>query len=703
MKILILLLVIMALLDMEDVLKIKYRVGKGNFRNIEEGFEREWLMGNGLGGFSNMSVTGNMARIHAGYLVASLNPPVDRIKILAKTDESVKLGDEVFDFSCQMYEKKDNTCGYKLLEAFEFDGVPTYYYRANDFRMTKSIALEYGSNTVAVCYKVRTGNESAWIKVTPLFSGRDNNLAYEKKEDVCLCSDVNGKILSVKNENDDRFVINTYVSDGEFVIRDDSKDSPVIIDDLKYSIDIRNGFDGTDYLYASYDIMVNVPKETTCSFYIICSADVIDDNGNVISNVASKDGFKIVEAVRKRALELEKGVKVQDEFAAKLALAADPFIVDRKSTGLKTILAGFPWFTDWGRDTMIALTGLTLCTGRIKDNEEILESFSKYEKDGLIPNMFPSYAKEEPIYNTVDASLWYFYAVYKYLEYTGKEENYEFIHDKIYGVLCSIIENYKKGTLFSIGMDEDGLIHAGSDYDQVTWMDVRVGEWVVTPRHGKPVEINALWYNALKVMEMLAKKYGDDDRQYGELACKVAESFNKKFWNEELNCLYDVVDENDDKIRPNQIWAVSLPFTMLDADKEKKVVNTVYEHLYTPYGLRSLSYRDDEYKAQYIGKLHDRDAAYHMGTTWAFPSGGFITAYLKVNNYSKEAVEDADNMCKAFFDHMNDGCLGGIAEVFDGTTPCTGNGCYSQAWSVGEILRAYVEDVALHLQEAEKC
>lgn len=248
-------------------------------------------------------------------------------------------------------------------------------------------------------------------------------------------------------------------------------------------------------------------------------------------------------------------------------------------------------------------------------------------------------------------------------------------------------------------MDSDGLIFAGGGLDQVTWMDVRVGDYVVTPRHGKPVEINALWYNALKIMEELSREFGDDSLEYENLANKVKSSFNERFWNEEKSCLYDVVDENDDKIRPNQIWAVSLPFSILDIEKEKKIVNTVYKHLYATYGLRSLSFMDKEYKSKYIGKLFDRDCAYHMGTTWGFLIGGFITAYCKVNNYSDLAIKKANHMCKVFEDTMNDGCINGIAEIFDGDFACTGRGCYSQAWSVAEVLRAYSQDVLPYLNK----
>ena len=350
---------------------------------------------------------------------------------------------------------------------------------------------------------------------------------------------------------------------------------------------------------------------------------------------------------------------------------------------------------------MIAFEGLTLVTKRFDDAREILESFAKYIKNGLVPNVFPD-INCDPGYNTVDASLWYFQAAYQYLNYTGDREDYKFIEEKIYPKLKEIYKAYSTKTDFSIGMDNDGLVFAGGGLDQVTWMDVRVGDYVVTPRHGKPVEINALWYNALKIMSILAKEFNEEYKEYDDLAYKVKESFNNRFWNDEKQCLYDVVDENDDKIRPNQIWAVSLPFSILDKDREKAIVNTVHKHLYSTYGLRSLSFMDKEYKNKYIGKLFDRDCAYHMGTTWGFLIGGFISAYCKVNEYSKEAIEKANHMCKVFEDTMNDGCINGIAEIFDGDFASTSRGCYSQAWSVAEVLRAYANDVMPYLNKSKE-
>ncbi len=669
-----------------------YSFGRNAFRTIEEGLEREWVLGNGLGGFAGGTIIGANSRAHHSYLVAALNPPVDRLSILGKTQESIKVGNVAHDLASQQYINW-NKEGQKYLQRFTLDGVPTYHYQVDDISIKKTVAIEYGKNTVAVCYEIVNGMEESVFSITPLFTCKELGHSLERSE-LQFDMTVEDKVLTLIPNKHKEVSIKLYTSCGTYYDRKQiptSMATPnyLIEENLVYAIDNRNGALGVDHYITPYQIDVELKPYERKSFYIKCTVDELDE----------KTGFEIVADYKMRMEQLAKKADKEDVFVQKLAQAADHFIVKRESTGLKTILAGLPWFTDWGRDTMIALQGLTLCTKRFNDAREILESFSKYVKNGLIPNVFPSHEGDEPGYNTVDGSMWYFYSVDRYLHYTGKEEDYTFIKDKIYPCLKEIIEAYQKGTDFSIKMDDDGLIMAGSDLDQITWMDVRVGDWVVTPRHGKPVEISALWYNALKVMEKLSTRFGEDAAPYTTLAEKVKKSFNKKFWNEEMQCLYDVVDEYDGKIRPNQIWAIFLPYTMLDAEKELKVVQAVYKHLYTPYGLRSLSNQDKEYKSKYIGKLIDRDAAYHMGTTWAFPIGGFISSYCKVHKYSKEAIQRAKEMCEAFEDHMNDGCINGIAEIFDGDFACTSRGCYTQAWSVGEVLRAYVEDVLPYLNQ----
>ncbi|WP_460294449.1 amylo-alpha-1,6-glucosidase [Clostridium tertium] len=664
-------------------MKKTYSYGRSSFKTIEEGNELSWMIGNGIGGYSNCTVSGGSAMMHHGYLIAALNPPVNRYLIFTRTQEEVSINGRTYDLTSQQYINASKN-GQEHLDRFNFDTIPEYIYRVEDVIIKKSISMEYGYNTTAVCYEIENGTEDLTFKMIPLFNYRLSGDSIEKSN-LKFIKEVEGNKLILTPEENKDVKITFYASEGEYYDRSlipTTMATPNYLfeENQYYMIDNRTGFLGIDNHYTPYEINIKIKAKETKRFYVICT----------LEEEINKTGFEIEEEYKKRAEDLVKKAGYKDNFASNLVKASDHFIVNRNSTGLKTILAGYPWFTDWGRDTMIAFEGLVLCTKRFKDAREILESFSKYVKNGLVPNLFPD-ANTEPLYNTVDASLWYFQAVYKYLKYTGTDEDYKFIEEKIYDKLVEIFKAYSTKTDFSIGMDEDGLIFSGSGVDQVTWMDVRVGDLVVTPRHGKPVEINALWYNALCIMEELRSKFDKEDLNYRKLSLKVKNSFNKKFWNEDKKCLFDVVDENDDKIRPNQLWAVSLPFSILDREKEKSIVEVAYKHLYSTYGLRSLSFMDEEFKNKYIGKLFKRDLAYHMGTTWGFLIGPFITAYCKVNDYNEKAIKKAKEMISVFEDHMKDGCINGIAEIFDGEFSSTSRGCYSQAWSVGEVLRIYCD------------
>lgn len=660
-----------------------YSYGRSSFKTIEEGNELSWMIGNGIGGYANCTVSGGSAMMHHGYLIAALNPPVNRYLIFTRTQEEVSINGRTYDLTSQQYINASKN-GQEHLDRFNFDTIPEYIYRVEDVIIKKSISMEYGYNTTAVCYEIENGTEDLTFKMIPLFNYRLSGDSIEKSN-LKFIKEVEGNKLILTPEENKDVKITFYASEGEYYDRSlipTTMATPNYLfeENQYYMIDNRTGFLGIDNHYTPYEINIKIKAKETKRFYVICT----------LEEEINKTGFEIEEEYKKRAEDLVKKAGYKDDFASNLVKASDHFIVNRNSTGLKTILAGYPWFTDWGRDTMIAFEGLVLCTKRFKDAREILESFSKYVRNGLVPNLFPD-ANTEPLYNTVDASLWYFQAVYKYLKYTDTDEDYKFIEEKIYDKLVEIFKAYSTKTDFSIGMDEDGLIFSGSGVDQVTWMDVRVGDLVVTPRHGKPVEINALWYNALCIMEELRSKFDKEDLNYRKLSLKVKNSFNKKFWNEDKKCLFDVVDENDDKIRPNQLWAVSLPFSILDREKEKSIVEVAYKHLYSTYGLRSLSFMDEEFKNKYIGKLFKRDLAYHMGTTWGFLIGPFITAYCKVNDYNEKAIKKAKEMISVFEDHMKDGCINGIAEIFDGEFSSTSRGCYSQAWSVGEVLRIYCD------------
>lgn len=672
-----------------------YILGKSNWRDSAQGLEKEWLLVNGIGGYANCSVTGNLTRSHSGYLIAALNPPVERMMVLGKTQERIEFpGKRVVDLACQQYVGTEKQ-GYRCLERFSLDILPEYEYQVEDVSVKKTIALVRGENTVAVCYEIENGMEPAVLHVTPLFTMRKAADMSERSK-LMFEKSLEGNTLTLVSEEYPHVPIHFLTSEGDFTDRSTfptSMATPnfVMEEDLYYAIDVRTGAHSLDNYYTPYDVDIALEPNEKKKVYMLCSVEKGELSGT--------DGFQAAEDYRNTVRKYMDKAVVQDVFARKLTWAADSFLAYRESTGLKTILAGFPWFTDWGRDTMIAFHGLTLCTGRFKEAREVLESFSKYVKHGLIPNVFPDQAGEEPMYNTMDASLWYFYAADRYLAYDTSAEGKEFIRETIFPKLKEIVSAYREGTEFSIHMEEDGLVSGGTDLDQITWMDVRVGDWVVTPRHGKPVEINALWYNALKVMEALCEEFHEDGREYAALSQRVKESFCREFWNEEQGCLYDVVEQDgkDGSIRPNQLWAVSLPYTMLSREQEKSIVAVCRKYLYTSYGMRSLAFTDKEYHGTYLGPCIKRDSAYHRGTVWAYPIGAYLTAYAKVHEYSREAVLAVKNMCERFLDHMEDGCLNGIAEIFDGDFPCTSRGCFTQAWSVGEVLRVYTEDVMQHL------
>lgn len=659
-----------------------YHLNKDALTPMSVGVQKEWVLTNGIGGYAGSSVTGAHARKHHGYLIASLHPPVERFVILSKINECLIRSSEKIDFTVEQYLADDGSTAYRkgieYLNSFTYDGLVHFTTKAPEFTMKKTLAFEHGKNTISISYDIQNDGESATLVLTPLFNYRVHHEASTVDTLKFDTTYEQPEIRLVPQQNKD-VTIRLFTDDGTVVPCEEKYTTGM---QLQKELDVES--DALDDNYTPYQI--EFPLDAGCrkKISIVCT----------IEDVYEKDAFATAAAEMARFDALEKKAGYHDELAETLTIAADHFLAYRQSTGLMTVLAGLPWFTDWGRDTMIALTGLTLSTGRYHDARDILTTFARYVHHGMVPNMFPDEGTA-PLYNTADASMWYFYAVGKYLDYTGTPEDYAFVQETIYPKLKEIIAAYEHGTDFSIYMEEDGLIHAGSGLDQVTWMDVRVGDWVATPRHGKPVEINALWYHALCLMEEWATRFGEDGSHYAALAAHAKESFAKEFWNEKDGCLYDVVDglEGDATLRPNQIYAVSLPHRMLDADKEKKIVDKVYEKLYAKTGLRSLSPDDKEYHPTYEGCLDKRDHAYHQGTSWGFLLGGFLTAYVHVYGTSKEVIKQADAMLDATREQFYHGCIGSIAEIFDGDEPHTSRGCYAQAWSVGEILRAYTEDI----------
>ena len=672
---------------------ITYQYTQKDWTTFKEGIKREWAVTNGIGGYAGSSMIGAHSRTHQGYLIASLHAPIERYLVFSKINETVTVGTRTVSFETSQHRASGKTVyteGQKFLTSFIYDGSVHYAYETDNFSFEKHITLKRNANVCAVAYELTAGDSDCTFTLTPLFNYREHSES-STPDTLRFDTFTEDRTFYLVPEKNKDIAIRFQTSEGTFSERETVYDI-----DMQLQIEVDLETDGLDCHYCPVDLSIAVPANTTKKVSILCS---IGDVNERPAPVSATEAFSILEENARCHAELFEKAGYHDSFANQLVLASDQFLTYRESTKMMTVLAGLPWFTDWGRDTMIAFTGLTLCTKRFKEAEEILLTFARYIRHGIVPNMFPD-DNMPPLYNTVDASLWYFYAVYQYLHYTPAAEAEAFVKEQIFPHLKGIISAYEKGTDFSIYMEDDGLIHAGSGLDQITWMDVRVGDWVATPRHGKPVEINALWYNALRIMESLCEKFDEDASAYRARANQVKESFNAKFWDSANQCLFDVVDgdEPDDHIRPNQIYAVSLPFSLLPEEQEKSVVALVEKELFVGYGLRSLAPDHPDYHGIYCGALAKRDAAYHQGTAWGFLLGGFFSAYMKVNHHSSSAAENVVRMLEPVRKHLTDsGCIGSISEIFDGDAPHNPRGCYAQAWSVGEVLRCYCEDILPYL------
>lgn len=672
---------------------ITYQYTQKDWTTFKEGIKREWAVTNGIGGYAGSSMIGAHSRTHQGYLIASLHAPIERYLVFSKINETATVGTSTVSFETSQHCASGKTVyteGQKFLTSFIYDGSVHYTYETGNFSFEKHITLKRNANVCAVSYELTAGDNDCTFTLTPLFNYREHSES-STPDTLRFDTFTEDRTFYLVPEKNKDIAIRFQTSEGTFSERETVYDI-----DMQLQIEVDLETDGLDCHYCPVDLSIAVPANTTKKVSILCS---IGDVNERPAPVSATEAFSILEKNARCHAELFEKAGYRDSFANQLVLASDQFLTYRESTKMMTVLAGLPWFTDWGRDTMIAFTGLTLCTKRFKEAEEILLTFARYIRHGIVPNMFPD-DNMPPLYNTVDASLWYFYAVYQYLHYNPAAEAEAFVKEQIFPHLKEIISAYEKGTDFSIYMEDDGLIHAGSGLDQITWMDVRVGDWVATPRHGKPVEINALWYNALRIMESLCEKFDEDASAYRTRAEQVKESFNAKFWDSANQCLFDVVDgdEPDDHIRPNQVYAVSLPFSLLPEEQEKAVVALVEKELFVGCGLRSLAPDHPDYHGIYCGALAKRDAAYHQGTAWGFLLGGFFSAYMKVNHHSSSAAANAVRMLEPVRKHLTDsGCIGSISEIFDGDAPHNPRGCYAQAWSVGEVLRCYCEDILPYL------
>ena len=645
---------------------MKWIYGRQDWKTLERGLENCYLLTNGLGGFSSLTMTGAVARNDHSVFMACTKAPNHRVNMVHRIKEELGIGETKYVLSTQEFADGTKEEGYRYLTEFSFGVLPLWRYLTSGIEIEKEIAMAQGNNQIAVNYHLKNrGQEEAVLCVTPFFQFEPKG--EDLKED---------KIFSRQDQK---------ITDGKYTLFFETNGETEEFQEKKetyfYRYDECDGRRENGTASAVYQIKKRVKPGEETDLTVIYS----------LESRIGMDAKKLFDEIKEEQIHhQEKLIKtsgLKNKLAQTLVCGADKFLSKRESTDGLTILAGFPFFEDWGRDTMIALPGICISTGRFESAKSILRTFAFYEKDGLMPNLFPE-GENEPLYNTVDAALLFINCVWLYYE---KTQDIKFV-EEMYPVMQRIISGYERGTNFNIHMEEDGLISAGAGLDQVTWMDVRVGEILPTPRHGKPVEINAYWYNALCIMQKFSEILKRTEAQkYRKLACKVKESFVREFWMEENQCLKDVISgtKADMQIRCNQIWAVSMPFTMLDEEKERQIVDMVFEKLYTPYGLRTLEPKDEEFHACYGGEMIKRDLAYHQGTVWTFPMGGYYLAYLKVNKNSKEAKKTVAKQMEVLESAMREGCIGQLPEIYDGEIPVSSKGCFAQAWSVGEILHVY--------------
>jgi predicted glycogen debranching enzyme len=639
--------------------------------------EYEWLETNGLGGWSGSSVPGVHTRRYHGLLVAAITPPTERAVLLSKLDETLVIGDKRIELSVNQYpDNIVHPTGHRYLDQFNKELFPQWEYQLDEIRLRKTIAMIHGENTVVVIYDILRSPGTFHLELLPLVAARGyHSLAHEGEQ---LHWNVHFEDGIFHNRPDGKTNLFISVPGSSF------QHQPRWFRKFQYSVEKYRGLDYSEDLLNHGVFSVELREGDTVGIIVSTEAPV------------GRNAHELLASERKRREALVN--KAQDEITRQLVLAADQFIVKRNLPGTEgnscdivegaTIIAGYHWFTDWARDTMISLPGLCLAIGRFDDARKILAAFAASVSMGMLPNRFQDYG-QAPEYNNVDGTLWYFIAVKKYLQATGDSK---FILTTILPVLKEMIDWHYRGTRFNIRVDSDGLLSAGEPGQQLTWMDARIGDWVVTPRMGKPVEVQALWYNALKIFSELLEL---NDQQHDAFvvnmsAEKARENFIELFWCAQKGYLFDVIEQNgepDATLRPNQLLAISLPYPLLDRDKSVSVLKAVKEKLYTPVGLRSLPKNDSRYVPVYGGDQWHRDSSYHQGTVWSWLLGPYIDAMIMTGSKKSEAKKVIED----FSYHLNEGCVGSVSEIFDAESPHHPRGCVAQAWGVGELLRVIKE------------
>jgi predicted glycogen debranching enzyme len=658
---------------------------------------REWLVANGLGGYASGTLSGVPTRRYHGLLIAALPAPIGRTLMLGQVSEVLRLPDHrLVDLGgLARQDQPAEVPGAGYFREFRLEaGLPVWRYEVEDYVLEKRVFLVHMQNTAYVRYQLLEGPGLVRLEIHPLvhFRPHDAPVSTPLAEPFIL------KAIDGHYE-----ICSSWAALPPLRLRSIGANPTFTVtgrkaEGLFYGVEHGRGYESVGDLWAPGFFAADLGAEDEAT--LVASTE----SWEVVEALTAEEAFQAEMERRERLLAMaDPGAR--EGTPAELVLAADQFIVTpgraedaarARAAGdeARSIIAGYHWFTDWGRDTMISLEGLALVTGRHLEAGYILRSFARHVRDGLIPNYFPE-GDREGVYHTADATLWFFHALSRYLEATNDLVTL----DILLPILLDIVDHHVQGTHFGIGVDpEDGLLRQGAEGYQLTWMDAKVDDWVVTPRRGKAVELNALWYNALRLLEgWVRERQGDGEvtRQLADHAFRCRESFNRRFWYEEGGWLYDLVDGevegepgDDPACRPNQIFAVALPYPVLDRDRWEQVVAVVRTRLLTPVGLRSLAPGHPDYKKQYDGDLRARDAAYHQGTVWGWLIGPFVDAWLRVH---PDDTATARGFLEGFIPHLDEFCLGSIAEIFDAEEPYFPRGCVAQAWSVAEVLRAWVK------------
>jgi predicted glycogen debranching enzyme len=661
-------------------------------KNPDELVSREWLVTNGLGGYAAGTLAGLITRRYHGLLIAALPAPLGRVVVMSQLGERVRLPDG----SVHWLSGEERQGGPLFLDGANWltefrlaAGLPIWVFDIDGFRLEKRLLLPRFQNTVVITYKLLSGQGPVRLGLRPLLNARPHEAAVDHPLPAAPTLLARNADLEVRLAPEipllrltARGVPHAFTVD------------TMTVKHIHYRLEHSRGYQATGDSWSPGYFRADLTEGESLS--LLVSTESLE----MMSALTPEEGL-LSELERRRRLLLASDPVLADHATAELVLAADQFVIapagrvedaaraHAAGDEARTVIAGYHWFTDWGRDTMISLEGLTLTTGRHQEARDILRTFAYYVRDGLIPNLFPE-GDKEGLYNTADATMWFFHAVHRYLTATGDWATVQLLIPK----LDESVAHHLAGTRFNIGVDAaDGLLRQGIENYALTWMDAKCDGWVVTPRRGKPVEINALWYNALRLLADWQERDGRGARA-GELrglADRVHESFNRRFWYEQGGHLYDLVDGehgDDPACRPNQILSFSLEYPVLDESRWASVLQVVESRLLTPVGLRSLDPSHPDYKAKYYGDLRSRDAAYHQGTVWAWLIGPFIDAWMRT--HPDQPVE-ARRFLHGFLPHLDEACIGSISEIFDADSPYTPRGCVAQAWSVAEVLRCWVK------------